>query len=103
MENRHEVGVSRKQILILEDENRLLNRLVRLLEELCPGAEIFRTVELEEAYHMAFGKQVELIFIRMQQRMVFIFSVIIRNIKMRRLAVMRLLYLVFVMLILNMK
>lgn len=65
MENRHEVGVSRKQILILEDENRLLNRLVRLLEELCPGAEIFRTVELEEAYHMAFGKQVELIFIRM--------------------------------------
>lgn len=42
-------------------------------------------------------------FIRMQQRMVFIFSVIIRNIKMRRLAVMRLPYLAFVMLILNMK
>ena len=66
MENRHEVGGSRKQILILEDENRLLNRLVRLLEELCPGADIFRTAELEEAYHMAFGRQVELIFIRMQ-------------------------------------
>ena len=45
----------------------------------------------------------ELIFIRMQQRMVFIFSVIIRNIKMHRLAVMRLLCLDFVMPILSMK
>lgn len=61
---------NKKQILVLDGKNKQLNRLRRLIKEMCEHAEVLCTTDPEEAYRITFCRNIELIFVRvfMEQR-----------------------------------
>ena len=55
---------NKKQILVLDGKSKQLNRLCRLIGEMCEHADVLRTTDLEEAYRIIFCRNIELIFVR---------------------------------------
>lgn len=55
---------NKKQILVLDGKSKQLNRLCRLIAEMCKNADVLRTTDLEEAYRITFCRNIELIFVR---------------------------------------